>query len=108
MVTNVEMDHHSRWGSVAELRARLRRVRCAGQGAALPADGGLDASPRAASRRLRRRAPGPAELELAVPGRHNVLNARAALAAVELAGFDARRRRRARSPTSPGCAAGSS
>ena len=24
VVTNVEMDHHSRWGSLAELRARLR------------------------------------------------------------------------------------
>jgi len=32
--------------------------------------------------------PGPAELSLAVPGRHNVLNARAALAAAGLAGFD--------------------
>jgi UDP-N-acetylmuramate--alanine ligase len=31
--------------------------------------------------------PGPS-LDLAVPGRHNLLNARAALAALELAGFD--------------------
>ncbi len=33
--------------------------------------------------------PGPGELELEVPGRHNVLNARAALATLELAGIDA-------------------
>jgi UDP-N-acetylmuramate--alanine ligase len=33
-------------------------------------------------------APGPTELRLRVPGRHNVLNARAALAALELAGFE--------------------
>ena len=32
--------------------------------------------------------PGPAELPLRVPGRHNLLNARAALAALGLAGFD--------------------
>src|SRR5204863_6634308 len=31
--------------------------------------------------------PGPS-LELSIPGRHNLLNARAALAALELAGFD--------------------
>ena len=75
VVTNVEMDHHSRWGSVAELRAafdRLRRRR-----------------PRSPSSTRPR--PGPAELRLAVPGRHNLLNARAALAAVELAGVDVER-----------------
>ena len=33
-------------------------------------------------------APGPAALTLSVPGRHNALNARAALAAIELAGLD--------------------
>jgi UDP-N-acetylmuramate--alanine ligase len=33
-------------------------------------------------------APGPPELALPVPGRHNLLNARAALAAVGLAGLD--------------------
>jgi UDP-N-acetylmuramate--alanine ligase len=34
--------------------------------------------------------PGPA-LELAIPGRHNLMNARAALAALELAGFELER-----------------
>ena len=45
--------------------------------------------------------PGPA-LELRVPGRHNLLNARAALAALELAGFDARAGGARRSPRFPG------
>ncbi len=38
--------------------------------------------------RLRRPGRPPLEVTLAVPGRHNVLNAAAALAAVELAGYD--------------------
>ena len=61
-------------------------------------------SPRAAPRSLRFDAerPGPEALALRVPGRHNVLNARAALAALELAGFDARRGRRRRSARFPG------
>jgi UDP-N-acetylmuramate--alanine ligase len=71
VVTNVEMDHHSRWGSIAELREAFDRFAA---GAELA---GFDAG-----------APGPAELDLAVPGRHNELNARAAIAAAELAGFE--------------------
>src|SRR4249920_3290855 len=58
VVTNIEMDHHSRWGSEAELRAAFddfvagaRRVE-------------FDAT-----------SPGPPELRLGVPGEHNVLNA---------------------------------
>jgi UDP-N-acetylmuramate--alanine ligase len=89
VVTNVEMDHHSRWGSVAELREAFRRFVAPAQAVVVPGEGDLGelaegkrATPFAAG------APGPAELGLAVPGRHNVLNARAALAALELAGFD--------------------
>ncbi len=73
VITNVEMDHHSRWGSLAELRSAFGEFEAR---SARVASFDLDS-------------PGPAELELAVPGRHNVLNARAALAAVELVGFDA-------------------
>ncbi|HEY0318914.1 MAG TPA: cyanophycin synthetase, partial [Solirubrobacterales bacterium] len=62
---------HSRWGSVAELRAAFDS---------------FSAGARIAE--FDQGSPGPAELELAVPGRHNVLNARAALAAIELAGLD--------------------
>jgi len=111
VVTNIEMDHHSKWGSleplveaftgfaekasvailpaptrdaraVAELRDRVRsNGRIATESANAPGGGvGLaEFSPGA---------PGPAELDLAVPGAHNVLNARAALAALGAAGFD--------------------
>ena len=72
VITNVEMDHHSRWGSLGELRAAFDAFAAKGERVATF---DLDS-------------PGPAELELAVPGRHNLLNARAALAATELAGFD--------------------
>jgi UDP-N-acetylmuramate--alanine ligase len=72
VITNVEMDHHSRWGSLAELRAAFAEF----EGRArTPVE--FDAG-----------SPGPEALELAVPGAHNVLNARAALAAIEAAGFD--------------------
>ncbi len=67
VITNVEMDHHSRWGSVAELRAAFDEFAGKAKAVAVP-DEGLE----------------PA---LAVPGRHNVLNARAAVAAAQLAGF---------------------
>jgi UDP-N-acetylmuramate--alanine ligase len=89
VVTNVEMDHHSRWGSVAELRSAFRDFVAPADGVAIPADGSLDELGEG------RRAvgfdsatPGPLRLPLAVPGRHNLLNARAALAALELAGFE--------------------
>jgi UDP-N-acetylmuramate--alanine ligase len=85
VVTNVEMDHHSRWGSVAELTEAFERFAAAG-GTVLSAEADLPPGKRVA--RFSLDAPGPTRLELAVPGRHNVLNARAALAAVELAGLD--------------------
>ncbi|HEX8958321.1 MAG TPA: Mur ligase domain-containing protein [Solirubrobacterales bacterium] len=72
VVTNIEMDHHSRWGSLAELRAAFAEF-TAKAAAVAKFDSG---------------SPGPDDLALAVPGAHNLLNARAALAAVELAGFD--------------------
>jgi len=89
VVTNVEMDHQAHWGSEAELRAAFERfaakaerlVVSAGQTCIEPQIGaeckfGIDS-------------PGPKDLALAVPGAHNVLNARAAIAAATLAGFDA-------------------
>jgi len=72
VVTNIEMDHHSRWGSVAELRAAFAEFAGKADQVAEFSSG----------------APGPTDLTLDVPGAHNVLNARAALAAAELAGFD--------------------
>jgi UDP-N-acetylmuramate--alanine ligase len=89
VVTNLEMDHHTRWGSLAELHRAFRQFLEPAAAAVLPADGGLDdlAGP---GRKLGFDAavPGPAELGLAVPGLHNRANARAALAAIELAGLD--------------------
>ncbi len=89
VVTNVEMDHHSRWGSLAELHEAFRSFATPAAGVVLPADGSLD-DLAGAGRLLGfdTEVPGPAELPLAVPGRHNRANARAALAAIELGGLD--------------------
>jgi UDP-N-acetylmuramate--alanine ligase len=91
VITNVELDHHSRWGSRAELVDSFGRFAAGASGVVLGPDSQLDPLGAAAGARLERFGagrPGPEQLELRVPGRHNVLNARAALAALELAGFD--------------------
>ena len=121
VVTNVEMDHHSKWGSleplieafvgfaskarvavlpapsreggaVEEVRAELggggvRRASLPGPpSAGLPGEGRpADAAETA---EFSHGAPGPDSLDLSVPGAHNVLNARACLAALGAAGFD--------------------
>jgi UDP-N-acetylmuramate--alanine ligase len=100
VVTNVEMDHHTRWGSLAELHLAFERFAEPAAGVVLPvaaagAEGGSGADSLyeriAAGKEARRfsdvvpREPAP---RLAVPGRHNRANARAALAAIELAGLD--------------------
>jgi len=86
VVTNVELDHHERWSSQAELVEAFRRFCEPASGVALAADPALDAI-QGGQRAVRFDAdrPGP-ELGLGVPGRHNLLNARAALAAIELIG----------------------
>ncbi len=103
VITNVEMDHHARWGSLAELHAAFEQFVAPAAGAVLPVDAAassgqerhLAANPLyariAADKPVRRfdaDVPGPAELALAVPGLHNRANARAALAAIGLAGLD--------------------
>jgi UDP-N-acetylmuramate--alanine ligase len=88
VVTNVELDHHSRWSSKADLLEAFRRFCEPARGLALPADGSLDGL--AAEQEVDRfdaEGPGP-PLDLRVPGRHNLLDARAALAAIELADLD--------------------
>jgi UDP-N-acetylmuramate--alanine ligase len=89
VVTNVEMDHHARWGSLAELHSAFREFLAPAAAAVLPADGSLDRLA-GAGRILGfdADAPGPPDLPLAVPGIHNRADARAALAAIELAGLD--------------------
>ena len=90
VVTNVEMDHHAHWGSLAELHRAFGRFLEPVGAAVLPADGSIDGLAGGETRRLGfdTAAPGSAELALAVPGAHNRANARAALAAIELAGLD--------------------
>ncbi len=89
VITNIEMDHHSRWASMAELRAAFAQFSAEARGVALPADNEVDVEPPGGvERTFGPEGPGPSELSLAVPGSHNVLNARAALAGAELAGFD--------------------
>ena len=103
VITNVEMDHHARWGSLAELHAAFEQFVAPAEGVVAPvaaaaAGGGerhLAANPLYARieagkpvRRFDADTPGPAELDLAVPGVHNRANARAALAAIGLAGLD--------------------
>lgn len=99
VITNIEMDHHSRWGSVSELSEAFRDFAGPAKGLALPAPGSLpgehptdvlyreaDGGKNVAGFDAER--PGPPQLSLKVWGRHNLFNARAALAAIELAGMD--------------------
>ncbi|HWH20816.1 MAG TPA: UDP-N-acetylmuramate--L-alanine ligase [Solirubrobacterales bacterium] len=117
VITNVEMDHHSKWGSLEPLVEAFAGFAGKSRVAVLPApsrEGGAIEGVRRASlsgppsagvpgegRPTDARAagagelaefsfdaPGPEALELAVPGAHNVLNARAALAALGAAWFD--------------------
>jgi UDP-N-acetylmuramate--alanine ligase len=92
VITNLELDHHARWRSRAELEAGFARFAAPAAGVVLGPDPALDrlaaSAPHQASTRFDENSPGPAQLALAVPGRHNRLNARGALAALELAGFD--------------------
>ena len=91
VITNVELDHHSRWSSRAELMDAFARFAEPAAGLALVSDPELDAlalGSRARIERFDSVHPGPQRLALRVPGEHNQLNARAALAAIELAGLD--------------------
>jgi UDP-N-acetylmuramate--alanine ligase len=72
VVTNVDLDHHDAFSSVAELEERFERWAAGLAGGRVVWGRDLE----------------PADIELAVPGEHNRLNAACALAALELAGFD--------------------
>jgi UDP-N-acetylmuramate--alanine ligase len=92
VVTNVEMDHHSRWGSVAELRAAFGDFIAPAATVVAPADGSLgEVTEGKEVAGFDAGAPGPECLDLTVPGHHNLLNARAALAALGAAGVDVER-----------------
>jgi UDP-N-acetylmuramate--alanine ligase len=104
VVLNVELDHHSTFHSLADVEeafagfAAPARLRVLGPGLGLPGEGeevsfGIEAGElRAEDVELlplgsRFRVDG-VDVELAVPGRHNVLNALAALAACRAAGLE--------------------
>lgn len=90
VVTNVEMDHHSRWGSLAELHEAFRSFIGPARALVVPVDQEMDwMGQRGEEVRFNAEAPGPEGLRLAVPGEHNLRNARAALGAIELTGLDA-------------------
>jgi UDP-N-acetylmuramate--alanine ligase len=104
VVTNVELDHHSTYRSLGELEeafaefARPSSVRVLGPGVGLPGAGaelsfGIESGDLRAERvellplGSRFTVEG-AQVELSVPGRHNVLNALAALAACRATGLE--------------------
>ncbi len=90
VVTNIEMDHHSRWNGLAELRSAFAEFAGKADGVALPA-GETGMAAELSGKRVTGfdlSTPGPERIELAVPGEHNVLDARAAIAALDLAGVD--------------------
>jgi UDP-N-acetylmuramate--alanine ligase len=91
VVTNVEMDHHSRWGSLAELHEAFVAFAGPARGLVVPADEEIGWLSEKGDEVLGfdGRSPGPEDLALAVPGEHNRRNARAALAAIQLAGLEA-------------------
>jgi UDP-N-acetylmuramate--alanine ligase len=89
LITNIELDHHSRWRSRAELAAAFAQFAAPAARLALAADADLNAlADRPGVLRFSAERPGPGALRLPIPGRHNLLDARAAIAAAELAGFD--------------------
>jgi UDP-N-acetylmuramate--alanine ligase len=90
VITNIELDHHSRWRTLAELTGAFERFAEPTRGLAIGPDVQVEGFIKGSDPfRFGVDTPGPAGLKLEVPGRHNLLNARAAIAAVELAGLDA-------------------
>jgi UDP-N-acetylmuramate--alanine ligase len=85
VVTNIEMDHHSRWSGLAELREAFAEFTDKADSVVEPGPDGSGAGDR---RTFDLTHPGPEPLNLLVPGEHNVLDARAALGALEAIGID--------------------
>ena len=85
VITNIEMDHHSRWSGLAELRAAFETF--AGRASKVVEPPGLTESPGQRTNFDLDR-PGPADLQLLVPGDHNLLDARAAIAALQAIGVE--------------------
>jgi len=100
VVTNIEMDHHSKWGSLEPLIEAFAGFAGKSRAAVVPPPDRVRTYPQLLGLtanadgegpevvEFSAEAPGPEGLDLAVPGVHNVLNARACLAALGAAGFD--------------------
>jgi UDP-N-acetylmuramate--alanine ligase len=91
VVCNLEMDHHANWNGMGSLREAFAEFVSGSPKAVLPADDPetaflLPLAPEVVPFDLE--APGPVPLSLRVPGRHNLLDARAALAALAAIGID--------------------
>jgi len=97
VITNIEMDHHSRWSGLAELREAFATFADKAATVVEPLDLRVgDSRPEASGTSPaapgRKRIgfdldhPGPAEVPLMVPGDHNLLDARAAIATLEAVG----------------------
>ena len=109
VVTNVEMDHHTRWGSLAELHAAFREFLAPADGVAAPADGSLaDLTEGKRDARLRRRRARPGRAAARRPGPPQpAQRPRRAGRRSSWPGWTSTRRPRP-SPTSPACGAASS
>jgi UDP-N-acetylmuramate--alanine ligase len=91
VVCNLEMDHHANWNGMGSLREAFAEFVSGSPKAVLPADDPgtaflLPLAPEVVPFDLE--APGPVPLGLRVPGRHNLLDARAAIAALAAIGVD--------------------
>jgi UDP-N-acetylmuramate--alanine ligase len=86
VITNIELDHHSRWTSLAELRQAF--IEFCGPAEAVVAEHGVKLPGVNAFRFGLDQGHTRPHFDLAAPGRHNALNALAAVGALDRAGFD--------------------
>ena len=88
VVTNIELDHHATYGSLRELEEVFAEF-TDGADTVISGTGDLRAGKVEMGRGTSRFDVDGTEIELQVPGEHNVLNALAALAALRAAGVEA-------------------
>jgi len=91
VVTNLEMDHHANWDGMGSLRAAFAEFVARAKVVVLPADDPATAFLDELAGEVipfDLAVPGPEYLDLKVPGKHNLLNARAAIAALTGIGIE--------------------
>src|SRR4051794_29720213 len=86
VVTNIELDHHATYGTLAELEEAFAEFTEPAAARVGPED--LHAEDVELGRGTSRFTVGGVEVSLQVPGKHNILNALAALAALRAAGVE--------------------